>query len=671
MATVALALGFLFNVLKVVFGLGFVIFIHELGHFLAAKWAGVKVEKFFLGFDPYGLRVASFRRGETLYGIGAIPLGGYVKMLGESGEGESEPSDDPRAFSNKSVGARTVILSAGVVMNLILGLVLFTVAYLVGVQEMPPRLGAVEAGSPAYEAGLRPGDEIVTIDGKGDVNFLRLRLKTSLSAPEQVLHLGVKRPGVPDRLEISVVPKREAKSDQPTIGIAQSGSLRLSEKKPYDPPPGLDGPAPKFGELAPGARVVEAGPADGPLAAVDDFFAFERLLVVDRDRPIDVMIEAPGKEKGSATTRERVTLPRVKMLTFGMRLTPGPVASIQAGSIAEKAGFRKGDRIVKVDGRDDFDPLKLPGDLFARAGKPTAFVVERTADGKTEPAEISATPDDSTPDVEPPLAPTDPMKLPGLGLAMTIEPKVAAVAPESPAAKAGIAPGAVLTGMTIPPLKQKEGDEPRKYAFGPPQEKGKGKAKDVTEAGWPFVSALLQETPRREVSLTVAGSSTPIALAPAPEPSWFYPQRGLNFLTDIRDLPPQPFSAAIRRAAEETYDNVVGIYAMIRSLFQGRVSTKNLAGLPRIAEISYHTASMGLIPLIQFLGMLSINLAVLNFLPIPPLDGGQIAFLVAEKIRGKPLPESALTVLMIAGLVLVACLMLFTILQDFYLMIFG
>src|ERR1700761_3034495 len=148
-----MVLSFLFNVLKVVFGLGFVIFIHELGHFLAAKWAGVKVEKFFLGFDPGGLRVASFRRGETLYGIGAIPLGGYVKMLGENheGEAESEPeaADDPRAFSNKSVGARTVILSAGVVMNLILGLTLFTIAYMLGVQENPAILGAVEAGSPA------------------------------------------------------------------------------------------------------------------------------------------------------------------------------------------------------------------------------------------------------------------------------------------------------------------------------------------------------------------------------------------------------------------------------------------------------------------------------------------------------------------------------------------
>ena len=665
MATVALVFGFVFNVLKVVFGLGFVIFIHELGHFLAAKWAGVKVEKFFLGFDFFGLRIASFRRGETLYGIGGIPLGGYVKMLGETGEGEDEPTDDPRALCNKSIGARTVILSAGVVMNLILGMVFFTVAYLCGVQEMPARLGAVEAGSPAYEAGLRPGDEIVTIDGRGDMNFLRLRLKTVLSGSNQVLHLGVKRTGVPELLTIPVVAERKAKSDQPTIGIAQSGSLRLPEKKPFEAPAGMEGPGPKIDKLPQGSKVVEAGPSGGPLTPVDDLFALERILVVNRGKAVDVVIESPGKEKDSTPSRERITLPVVRMLTFGMRLTTGPVASIQAGSIAEKAGFKKGDRIVKVDGRDDFDPLRLPGDLFARAGKPTAFVVERTVDGKPETIEIKAEPDDSLPDVEPVIGPEDPMKVPGLGLAMGIESKVAAVAEGSPAAKAGIAPGAVLTGMTIPPLK--EGDDPRKLSFGPPPPK----SKDIAEAAWPFVSYFLQESPKVEVTLSVAGSSTPVALTPAPDPSWFYPQRGLNFLNDLRDLPPQPFAVSVRRAADETYDNVVGIYAMIRSLFQGRVSTKNLAGLPRIAEASYHTASMGLIPLIQFLGVLSINLAVLNFLPIPPLDGGQIAFLVAEKVRGKPLPDSALTVLMIAGLVLVVFLMLFTILQDFYLMIFG
>ena len=216
METLALAAGMIFNILKVVFGLGLVIFIHELGHFVAAKWNGVKVEKFYLGFDFFGLRIASFRRGETEYGIGGIPLGGYVKMLGEDPPSEGgEPTKDPRAFSNKSIGARTVILSAGVAMNILLGWILFTTTHLLGVVEQPARLGWVQAGSPAYEAGLREGDEIVSINGNDDVNYQRLRLKVSLSAANQKVVFGVKRPGVPEILTIAVEPRKQAKVGMP------------------------------------------------------------------------------------------------------------------------------------------------------------------------------------------------------------------------------------------------------------------------------------------------------------------------------------------------------------------------------------------------------------------------------------------------------------------------
>src|SRR5271157_3918193 len=110
------------NILKVVFGLGFVIFIHELGHFVLAKWNGVKVEKFSIGFGP---TVYGFRRGETEYVLAALPLGGFVKMLGEGTEAEEGKSTDPRAFPNKSVSARMAIISAGVIMNLLLAYACF------------------------------------------------------------------------------------------------------------------------------------------------------------------------------------------------------------------------------------------------------------------------------------------------------------------------------------------------------------------------------------------------------------------------------------------------------------------------------------------------------------------------------------------------------------------
>ena len=103
---------------------------------------------------------------------------------------------------------------------------------------------------------------------------------------------------------------------------------------------------------------------------------------------------------------------------------------------------------------------------------------------------------------------------------------------------------------------------------------------------------------------------------------------------------------------------------MLRSLVQGRVSHKGLGGPILIANVAYERAASSFTDLVHFLGFLSINLAVLNFLPIPPLDGGQMIFLIAEKIRGRPLPDSALIAGTYLGLVLVLCLMVFVLFQD-------
>src|SRR5439155_10474132 len=106
-----------------ILGIGFIIFIHELGHFFVAKWCDVHVQTFSLGFGP-ALPGCSFKRGETTYKIAALPLGGYVKMLGE-GDNAEDNEDDPRSFKNKSVGQRMMIISAGVIMNVILGCICF------------------------------------------------------------------------------------------------------------------------------------------------------------------------------------------------------------------------------------------------------------------------------------------------------------------------------------------------------------------------------------------------------------------------------------------------------------------------------------------------------------------------------------------------------------------
>jgi regulator of sigma E protease len=152
--------------------LGILVFVHELGHFCVAKFCGVKVLKFSLGFGP---RLVSRQWGDTEYMVCAIPLGGYVQMLGEGGgdqgeDAETEPEDEDRSFAKKSIPQRMAIVAAGPIMNLVLPFMILPLAYLVGINlpaylEEPPCLGYVIPESEAAEAGFRSGDCIVKISG--------------------------------------------------------------------------------------------------------------------------------------------------------------------------------------------------------------------------------------------------------------------------------------------------------------------------------------------------------------------------------------------------------------------------------------------------------------------------------------------------------------------------
>ncbi len=240
-------------------GLGFVIFLHELGHFLLAKWNGVKVEKFSIGFGPtlaswrrgVGLRIGTGSRppgpgdpptwGETEYILAALPLGGYVKMLGENIEestDEVKKSSDPRAYHNKSVWARMQIITAGVIMNILLGLVCFTFYFTQGYPDIPAKVGGVLPGSPAYKGGIRTGDEIVAIDGQRDVGFKDVLNRVRLSGAGEKVRFTIKRPGLEPEQTFEIEPVREDGAPLPAIGIYFSSSLELASKAPFLAPPG-------------------------------------------------------------------------------------------------------------------------------------------------------------------------------------------------------------------------------------------------------------------------------------------------------------------------------------------------------------------------------------------------------------------------------------------------
>jgi regulator of sigma E protease len=139
------------------------ILVHEFGHFLTAKWAGIRVEEFGIGFPP---RLVGVKRGETIYSINLLPIGGFVKMPGENGETtDANGVVDPRAFASKSPGKRAIVLLAGVTMNLLLAIVLFTAAEAVGPVQYLSYVRTVQAGSPAQAAGMQSGDHILSVNG--------------------------------------------------------------------------------------------------------------------------------------------------------------------------------------------------------------------------------------------------------------------------------------------------------------------------------------------------------------------------------------------------------------------------------------------------------------------------------------------------------------------------
>ncbi len=162
--------------------LGVLIFVHELGHFLAAKATGVGVTRFSLGFPP---RLVGVKWGETDYCIGLIPLGGYVKMIGEAPDEEVSPEDLPRSFSHKSIWRRTLIVVAGPASNFLFAVVVFFLAASVfGLQVYGTTLGVIEPNTPAFRAGVRFKDKVVAVDGHAVRTWYDLSRRLEAAGPK-------------------------------------------------------------------------------------------------------------------------------------------------------------------------------------------------------------------------------------------------------------------------------------------------------------------------------------------------------------------------------------------------------------------------------------------------------------------------------------------------------
>ena len=650
-------------ILQVALGLGFVIFVHELGHFLVAKACGVKCEKFFLGFDVGGMKLASFQWGETEYGIGALPLGGYVKMLGqddnpaaaaeeaqraraalESGDLPPEPTSDPhpawdpRSYPAQSVPKRMAIISAGVIMNVIFAVLMASWALGLGVREMTCELSSVRPGGAAWRAGLRTGDEITAIGGRQDPIFTDLRNGVTLGDAVKGVDFTIHRPADDSTRNVTLHPDTDL--GVPTVGVTSPFSVTL----PADLADGLPG---------------SAGQAEPPLEAGDTIRAVDGMPVMTYAELIAALSRQPYKAAQLSVTRRSdgknassvmITLPPQALRTTGLVMTAGLIKAVQEDSPAVAAGLKPGDRIVAIDGEPLADPLAADQRLRGLAGKQVKLTLDRAGGGVED---VMLVPRAVT-WIEDPRWPSSPVSLSAIGAAISIDATVAAVEVGSPAAEAGLQPGdrVVRAAFVEPGQTQPAADAGLKLS---PQ-----------SPSWPYVVSVLQQVrPGTKLVLDVepAGAETgkprTVELEAREAEDQFVIDRGLVFQPVYEIVRAGSFFDALRRGSRKAFENLSLVYRFLHKLTSNQISPRLLGGPIEIAKQAGKSAEEGFSHFLLFLTMLSANLAVVNFLPIPVLDGGHMVFLLYELIRGKPPSEKVVAVLSYLGLALILSLMVF------------
>lgn len=701
------------NIVAAAIALGVIIFVHELGHFVVAKLCGVKCEKFFLGFDIGGRKIWSFQWGETVYGIGILPLGGYVKMLGqddnpsaaaeereraklkasEAGAEQAAPAKrhsggdipgeptaedheiyDPRSYMAKSVPQRMAIISAGVISNLIFAVIFATIAYRAGVNFTPCVIGEALAGDPAWKQGIQPGDRIVAFDGDKPSKYLRfdndLLSEVMFTGADTDLKLTIRRPAnvfgdTSSIIDLMVRPTNahEKETKRRMIGVAPAESNQLQLAGDSTSPALPHTPAAEAKPGFEGGDHLIAAEIDGKKYELQNGVQIEALLAQNADKDIQFTVSRGDESNPAAPPKKlEIKVAPAPLHYLGLVMQMGPIAAVQKGSPAEASGFRAGDTIKSIDGKPVDDPVRLPDELAQLAGKDIAVVVDRTDGGHSSSVTLHAK-------LRSPLTynrglATDLMACDALGIAYPVLNTVATIAPDAMAGAKQLKPGDKIVSAAFAP------DDEMKKQYGEFNIKFPGEPLkfDDDHRDWPELQAMLQMFPTgTKIKLTFNRSgkemSADVSLISVPET--FYPGRGffrLETMSEIRKA--NSWGEAARLGWRETKESVMQVVTTLRKVASGEVSATGLGGPGTIAVVAAASASQGIPKLLIFLTFLSANLAVINFLPIPILDGGHMMFLLYEGIRGKPASERVQIYLTYFGLVIILALFIFVIGLD-------
>jgi regulator of sigma E protease len=671
---------------RVALGLGLVIFIHELGHFLVAKACGVKCDKFYVGFDAFDIKIGDtviiprsllkFQWGETEYGLGILPLGGYVKMLGQDdnpGNYEQELQRsrqdggteedvalaqagivdreklDPRSFLSKTVLQRMAIISAGVIFNMVSAIFFAAFAFKSGVNYTPPVVGKVIGGGPAWEADLA-GATIEQIgERKLDGYF------TWVDLAEQFVFHGDKSP-----MDISFIPHNEAEPrmvqmtprkglnrqvadlalgglTQPLdIQVSELGAIKGNTAALADPP------------ILPKDRIVSVN--QYPIKNVVDLH-----YVLLRDAEMEAEFELERKV-GDQTQLVRTKIAPNPCRTVGFSMEWLPISNLKQGSPAEQAGLQVGDEIVSVNGQPRGDLLNLDQRLIklAREGQSVELEIRR------EDAVQIVTLFPVVPRLGSVMGDNQPIAIDSLGVAIPINQTIDWIEIGSPA-EGVLQVGDEIVSVRILLNPEQQGDQ--RY-----QDLNLKPVRLLADrTSWAEIEGMLQKMEAGttlELTLIRQGKEETVNLATGLSETFFQDMRGIGLNLLSAHYQSGNWSDAFKYGTQQVGGDLKKVLKTLAKLFRGEISPTNLGGPGTIAMVATSEATQGNSRLLLFLAFLSANLAIVNLLPIPVLDGGHLLFLAYEGIFRKPVDERMQVILSYIGLALILSLMLFVIALD-------
>ncbi len=524
--------------------LGILIFVHELGHFLVAKHFKVGVEKFSLGFGP---KLIAKQVGETEYRVSAVPLGGYVKMVGEDPQEPLAPEDRERSFNNQSLLRRFLIVAAGPASNILFAVFVFAGMFMMGYPSEDTTIGLVEQNSPAWEAGIRPGDRVVAVDG-GAIRLWEELSRHIRESDGAALSLTMLRDGT--ERTMSVQPRM-------TDGKNLFGE---KEKLPYlgiqhhtlAPVVGISDPTSPAGRhgFQTGDRIASVNGRK-----VESLPALERTVSDVLARVLQFDVVRGEKELSLTMSLDDAEVQRFGgdrdgvLEGLGFASADLFVHQVQSDSAAEAAGIAKGDRIVAVAGEQIWSFSRLQEVIGENPGNPLALTLIRQ--GET--------------------------------LNLTVTPQTAQT----------------------------------KDALG------------------------------NKVSVGRIGIQ-----------SSFYPKPGPTISVRYN-----PVRASVKALAM-TWEITELIMVSLVKLIQQVIPAETIGGPILIAQLAGQQIQYGILELFKFMALISINLGILNLLPIPILDGGHILFFAVEGLMGRPLSMRKREIAQQVGLFLLISLMVFAFYND-------